>query len=98
METLRPANLIKNRKIARHIAEVKWRFFIECMKYKGQLYGISFIQADKFYPSTQICSCCGNRLTGKDKLTLKDRLYDCKICGEHIDRDINASINLANYI
>jgi len=98
METLRPANLVKNRKIARHIAEAKWRFFIECMKYKCQLYGISFIQADKFYPSTQTCSNCGNRLTGKDKLTLKDRMYDCKICGEHIDRDINAAINLVNYI
>jgi len=98
METLRPANLIKNRKIARHIMEAKWRFFIECMKYKCQLYGISFVQVDKFYPSTQICSNCGNRLTGKDKLTLKDRIYDCNICGEHIDRDINAAINLANYI
>ena len=55
------------------------------------------IVADRWYPSSKTCSNCGNRLYNDNKLTLKDRTYKCKVCGLVIDRDYNASLNLANY-
>lgn len=56
--------------------------------------GIPLIIASPYYPSTQLCSCCGNRLTGQDKLTLKDRTYRCEVCGSEIERDLNSTFNL----
>ena len=49
---------------------------------------------DEFYPSSKTCSCCGNI---KKDLKLSDRMYKCDVCSLVIDRDYNASINLANY-
>lgn len=57
-------------------------------------YNIPLVKASPDYPSTQICSNCGNRLTGDDKLTMRDRQYVCPICGNSMDRDVNSSINL----
>lgn len=54
---------------------------------------IPVIYADREYPSTQLCSNCGNRV----KMTLKQRVYECKCCGLVIDRDLNAAINLKCY-
>nr|CAI9751410.1 transposase [uncultured phage]CAI9752296.1 transposase [uncultured phage] len=67
--------------------------FLRQLEYKSQNNGIKFIKADKYYPSTQLCSCCGNR----KKLNLNERIYRCDICGLEIDRDINAARNLENY-
>lgn len=67
--------------------------FLRQLEYKSQNNGIKFIKADKYYPSTQICSCCGNR----KKLSLNERIYYCDICGLEIDRDINAAKNLEHY-
>ena len=64
------------------------------MKYKCEFNGIEFIQADRFYPSSKTCSCCGHI---KKDLKLKDRIYKCDNCGLEIDRDFNASVNLSNY-
>ena len=64
------------------------------MKYKCEKYGIEFIQADRWYPSSKTCSCCGNI---KTKLSLSEREYICNKCGLKIDRDKNASINLSRY-
>ena len=50
---------------------------------------------DKFYPSSKICSSCGNI---KDNLTLKNRVYICNECGLKIDRDYNASLNLLSQL
>ena len=49
--------------------------------------------ADRWYASSKICSCCGNK---KQKLSLSERTYVCENCGCVIDRDLNASINLKN--
>ena len=54
--------------------------------------GISAIRADKQFPSSQICSCCGYRQN-----IGKRRIYECPKCGTTINRDLNAAINLANY-
>ena len=63
------------------------------IKYKCQFYGIEFVEADRFYPSSKICSSCGSI---KKDLKLSDRKYICS-CGLNINRDYNASINLSRY-
>ncbi len=94
METLNVKGMLKNRHLADAVQEQGFYRFIQYMKYKSEKYGIKFIQADRFYPSSKTCSCCGNI---KSDLKLSDRIYYCDNCGMILDRDKNASINLANY-
>lgn len=94
LEDLNIKGLIKNKHLAKSIADSKWYEFRRQIEYKAELYGIEIIIADRFYPSSKTCSCCGNY---KKDLKLKDRIYICNECGLIIDRDINAAINLANY-
>ena len=54
---------------------------------------INLVVADRWFPSTQLCSSCGNR----QKLTLRQRVYKCPSCGLSIGRDLNAAINLSKY-
>lgn len=63
--------------------------FLNMLEYKLVDRGKYFVKVDKWFPSSQICSCCGNR----KKLTLADRIYKCD-CGLTIDRDVNAAINI----
>lgn len=94
IEDLNIKGLMKNKHVSKHIANVKWYEFRRQILYKAELYGIEVVLADRFYPSSKTCSCCGNY---KKDLRLKDRTYICNECGLVIDRDINAAINLANY-
>ena len=94
MEDLNITGMMKNSHLAKSIAEEKFYEFIRQMKYKCQLYGIEFLQVNRFYPSSKRCSGCGNI---KRNLKLSDRIYRCDCCGLTIDRDYNASLNLANY-
>ena len=64
------------------------------IEYKCQRYGIELLNVPTFYPSSKLCSQCGNI---KKDLKLSDRAYHCDCCGLVIDRDYNASLNLANY-
>lgn len=93
METLNIKNIMKNKHLSKAISEQGLYEFKRQIKYKCKKYGIEFVEADKWYPSSKKCSCCGNI---KKDLKLKDRIYKCS-CGLKIDRDLNASINLANY-
>ena len=65
--------------------------FLNMLEYKLSDRGKYFVRVDRFYPSSQICSCCGNR----KKVELSDRKYICT-CGLEIDRDLNAAINIKN--
>ena len=94
MEDLNIKGMMKNRHLAHAIQEQCLYEFIRQMKYKCEWSGIEFIQADRFYPSSKACSCCGNI---KRDLKLSDRTYKCDICGLKIDRDYNAAINLSKY-
>ncbi len=94
MENLNVQGMMKNRHLSKATAEQGFYEFIRQMKYKCEFNGIEFIQADRFYPSSKICSCCG---CVKSNLKLSDRVYVCPDCGFTIDRDLNAAINLANY-
>ena len=94
MEDLNVKGMMKNKHLSEKISEQCFYEFIRQMKYKCEFNGIQFVQADRFYPSSKTCSCCGNI---KNDLKLKDRIYKCDKCGLVIDRDKNASINLGNY-
>ncbi|EQC1535648.1 RNA-guided endonuclease InsQ/TnpB family protein [Clostridium botulinum] len=94
MEDLNISGMMKNKHLAKAIAEQCFYEFIRQMKYKCEFNRIEFIQADRFYPSSKTCSNCGHV---KKDLKLKDRIYICPKCGLEIDRDKNASINLGNY-
>ena len=61
---------------------------------KSKKTGIPLIAASTTYPSTQLCSVCGYRRCGDEKLTLRDRVFICPECGSEIDRDLNSSYNL----
>ena len=65
--------------------------FLDMLEYKLSDRGKTLVKVDKFYPSSQLCSCCGNR----KKLGLSDRKYICT-CGLEINRDLNAAINIKN--
>lgn len=65
--------------------------FLNMLEYKLADRGKYFVKVDKWYPSSQICSCCGKQ----NKLTLVDRVYKCD-CGLTINRDYNAAINIKN--
>ena len=94
MEDLNIQGMMKNRHLARAVQEQCLYEFIRQMRYKCEWNCIEFIQADRFYPSSKTCSCCGNV---KRDLKLSDRTYKCDICGLTIDRDYNAAINLSKY-
>ncbi|MHC1684420.1 MAG: RNA-guided endonuclease InsQ/TnpB family protein [Clostridiaceae bacterium] len=94
MEDLNVSGLMKNKHLAEKIAEQKFYEFLRQMKYKCEFNSIEFIQVDRFYPSSKLCSCCGNK---KENLKLKDRVFVCDKCGFTMDRDKNASINLGKY-
>lgn len=94
MEDLMINNLVKNRHLAKSIYDAKWGDFRRVITYKCEQQGIDLVFADRFFPSSKMCSCCGNV---KKSLKLSDRTYHCDSCGETIDRDLNAAINLAMY-
>jgi putative transposase len=94
MEDLNIKGMMKNKHLSKAIQEQCFYEFIRQMKYKCEFNKIEFIQADRFYPSSKTCSCCGNI---KSNVKLKDRVYVCEKCGLILDRDKNASINLGKY-
>ncbi|MGL5574091.1 MAG: RNA-guided endonuclease InsQ/TnpB family protein [Sarcina sp.] len=93
METLNIKNMMKNKHLSGAIAEQLLYELKRQVQYKCKKYGIEFVEADKWYPSSKKCSCCG---AIKKDLKLKDRIFKCS-CGFKLDRDLNAAINLANY-
>ncbi|KOC49993.1 MULTISPECIES: RNA-guided endonuclease InsQ/TnpB family protein [Clostridium] len=94
METLNIKGMLKNKHLSKAISEQCLYDFKVKMQYKCKFYGIEFVEADKWYPSSKTCSCCG---AIKKDLKLSDRVYKCSKCGFVIDRDLNASINLSRY-
>jgi putative transposase len=64
------------------------------LAYKTPFYGSKLIEIDRWFPSSRLCSNC---LYYQPDLTLMDRIFRCPLCGLELDRDMNASLNVANY-
>jgi putative transposase len=94
VEDLNVKGMLKNNHLSKAIQEQCFHKFISILEYKSKFNGIEFVKADRFYPSSKTCSCCGEI---KKDLKLKDRVFICPSCNYRIDRDKNASINLSRY-
>ena len=93
IEDLNVSGMMKNRHLSKAVQNQGFFEFRKQLEHKCRDKGIQLIVADRFYPSSKLCSCCGNI---KKDLKLSDRIYKCD-CGNVIDRDFQASINLKAY-
>ena len=93
IENLKPSNMLQNHKLARVISQSMFYTWKVMLTYKCKLYGKELCLVDPKYTS-QTCSCCGNQL--ETKLKLSERIFKCEDCDLEIDRDLNASINIMN--
>ena len=93
IEDLNVSGMMKNRHLSKAIQQQKLYEFRRQIEYKSAWNNIPVIIADRFFPSSKLCSCCGNI---KKDLKLSDRIYKCE-CGNVIDRDYQAALNLKRY-
>ena len=93
IEDLNVSGMMKNKHLSNAIYQQGFRNFRRQIEYKAKWNNIPVILADRFFPSSKLCSCCG--MIKKD-LKLSDRIYRCD-CGNVIDRDFQASLNLKKY-
>ena len=91
IEDLKVSNMMKNKHLSKSIQEQNFYSMRLKLINKCKERNIELRIVDAFYPSSKLCSCCGNI---KRDLKLNDRIYKCNNCGLEIDRDYNASINL----
>lgn len=94
LEELNVLGMMKNRHLAKAIQEQSFYSFKATLSYKAKSKNIQIIEVPRFYPSSKTCSVCG---TVKSDLKLSDRVFICPECGNKMDRDFNASMNLKNY-
>ncbi|MEO3922361.1 IS607 family element RNA-guided endonuclease TnpB [Micromonosporaceae bacterium B7E4] len=92
VEDLHVAGMLRNRRLARHIADAGFAEIRRQLGYKTAWNGGRLLVADRWYPSSKTCSGCG---AVKAKLALSEREYHCEACGLVMDRDRNAALNLA---
>ncbi|MDD6401166.1 MAG: transposase [Lachnospiraceae bacterium] len=93
IEDLNVSGMMKNKHLSKAVQCQGFYEFHRQLEYKCKDKGIQLIVADRFYPSSKLCSCCGNI---KKDLKLSDRIYKCD-CGNVIDRDFQAALNLKAY-
>ena len=93
IEDLNVSGMMKNRHLSKTIQQQGFYEFRRQIKYKSEWNNTPLIIADKFFPSSKLCSCCGHI---KKDLKLSDRIYKCE-CGNIVDRDFQASLNLKIY-
>jgi putative transposase len=91
LENLNVSGMVKNRKLSRAISDLGWRSFRTMLEAKSAMYGRDLRVIDRWEPTSQKCSCCGER-GGKKELKIRE--WECLFCGAIHDRDINASKNI----
>lgn len=92
VEDLNVSGMVRNRRLARHVAGVGMAELRRMIEYKATWAGVHMHVADRWYPSSKTCSDCG---VVKAKLRLSERMFHCDRCGFVLDRDLNAARNLA---
>jgi putative transposase len=92
VETLGVAGMMRNRRLARAVADAAPAELRRQLRYKCLWYGSRLVEADRFWPSSKICSHCGSV---NEDLPLWERTFRCDACGLVLDRDENAARNLA---
>lgn len=93
LEDLNVKGMMKNKHLSKAIQQQGFYEFRRQIEYKSKWNNITVIVADRFFPSSKLCTCCGKI---KKDLKLSDRVYKCE-CGNVIDRDYQASLNLKKY-
>lgn len=91
VETLKSANMMKNRRLARHIGDAAWSGFVAKLAYKAESAGVHLVKLDQWFASSKTCHCCGHRMP---EMSLKVREWKCPGCNAAHDRDINAAFNI----
>lgn len=91
-EDLKISNMIKNRHLAKSIADVSWYELTRQISYKSAWYGRKYVKINTYYPSSQTCNCCGYKYTATKDLSV--RYWTCPSCGTYHDRDENAADNI----
>jgi len=91
VENLNVKGIVKNHNLARAISQVSWGQFLTMLKYKAEQEGKTYIEVDRFFPSSKTCNVCLNQV---DSLPLDVCNWTCSNCGTEHDRDINAAANL----
>ena len=94
VETLNVSGMLRNRRLARAIADAGMSGFLAKLDYKCAWYGSEFVKANRWFASSKLCAHCGWK---NDDLTLSDREWRCGGCGTLNDRDANAADNLASW-
>ena len=94
VETLNVAGMVKNRRLARAIADAGMAGFLTKLEYKCGWYGAEYVKADRWFASSKLCAHCGWK---NDDLTLSDREWSCDGCSVLNDRDFNAAQNLEQW-
>lgn len=92
VESLKTKGMMKNHKLARAIGDASFYEFRRQLEYKAAWYGKTVQAIDTFFPSSQLCHCCGYR--NRDTKNLKVRAWTCPQCGATHDRDVNAAQNI----
>jgi putative transposase len=91
LEDLNVSGMLKNRKLARSIADAGWRQLRILLESKAEQYGREVVVINRWLPTSQVCSTCGHH-DGKKDLSIRE--WQCPSCGTVHDRDINAALNI----
>ena len=94
IEDLNVSGMVKNHRLAGAVLDGGFYEFKRQLTYKCLWYGSALVVADRWYASSKLCSQCGHK---KSTLKLSQRTYQCACCGSRLDRDYNASLNLAKW-
>ncbi|MDF5754567.1 RNA-guided endonuclease TnpB family protein [Spongiactinospora sp. TRM90649] len=90
VEDLAVRNMVKNRSLARAVADASWRELRGMLEYKAAWYGRTLVVVDRWFPSSRLCSACGAL---REAIPLNVREWTCA-CGAVHDRDVNAARNV----
>ncbi|MGB3204329.1 MAG: RNA-guided endonuclease TnpB family protein [Crinalium sp.] len=91
LEDLNVSGLVKNRKLSRTISDLGWRSFRAMLEAKSEIYGRDLRIINRWEPTSQKCSCCGEK-GGKKELSVRE--WTCLFCNTKHDRDVNAATNI----